>query len=449
MMPNTWRAAVPLRIRSRAGSPAAQAKAQGPAAGAGGKAIAAGLALAMAMPLSALPAFADEGRKDLPAAEHASHAEGPSTDEASSATGFDGEDAAQPREMLSADAAQEAPGVRQGASAPAELTALKTVSRYDEEIRALGSVGEVSGGIVSGTPGEKGGIGVQTELLLLQRFLVDAAGYDKLLAWANEDADNAKFLQWLLTDYETLQLYVTGGRPGGRDGRGSDHVQAISQLKDLMAAHPEDLKDDVSDRRVYRTMMVSAALGVNDFTRLWVGNKNTPADPVKRYEIIKTFRVHAEHYRFQKDIFDALPVETMRWIFENRIADEELPWLANYTLDYTKADGSKLDEGERLNRTPSSNTTAPGRIPTRRFTTSTTCSKRRKASKSLQARLFPAVGARVTGSSTTTRTSPMKTRAIRSTCLITRASRRMNTSVSGCRSSEAACAARSARRPRT
>lgn len=349
MMPNTWRAAVPLRIRSRAGSPAAQAKAQGPAAGAGAKAIAAGLALAMAMPLSALPAFADEGRKDLPAAEHASHAEEPSTDEASSATGFDGVDAAQPRETLSANAAQEAPGVRQDASAPAELTALKTVSRYDEEIRALGSVGEVSGGIVSGTPGEKGGIGVQTELLLLQRFLVDAAGYDKLLAWANEDADNAKFLQWLLTDYETLQLYVTGGRPGGRDGRGSDHVQAISQLKDLMAAHPEDLKDDVSDRRVYRTMMVSAALGVNDFTRLWVGNKNTPANPVKRYEIIKTFRAHAEHYRFQKDIFDALPVETMRWIFENRIADEELPWLANYTLDYTKADGSKLDEGGRLN----------------------------------------------------------------------------------------------------
>lgn len=350
MMPNARKAAPSTRIRNRVVSPDMQVKAETPTGmGMGGKALAAGLALSMAMPFSALPAFADEGQAGIPAAEHMQHGEEPSSGTAS-LTDADDADEARSSEALSDGAVQEEPAMPADVSAPAELTALKTVASYDEEIRKLGSANEVSGKIVSGTVGEKGSIGVQTELLLLQRFLVNAAGYDKLLAWANEGADNAKFLQWLLTDYETLQLYVTGGLPGGRDGRGSDHVKAISQFKDIAAKYASDLQNpDTHEQSVYRRMMVAAALGMNDYTRLWVGAKNQKADPVVRYGIIKTFREHADRYHFQKDIFDDLPVETMRWVFENRIADEELPWLANYTLDYTKADGSKLNEGDRLN----------------------------------------------------------------------------------------------------
>ncbi|MDO4443746.1 MAG: S-layer homology domain-containing protein [Slackia sp.] len=298
----------------------------------------------MALP-AALPAYADEASTDIEAARHNEHAdEAPSADALSeeSSVEAEGQSLGAADERAQADASADA-------AAPAGLTALKTIGEYDAAIRALGPVDEVAKKIASGGESQQG-IGEQAELLLLQRTLVSAAGYDKLVSWAGEHPDNAAFLQWLLTDYETLQLYVTGGRPGGRDGRGSNHVQALSQLKDLAAAHEEDLRHpDAHEQLVYRKMMVSAALGMNDFTRLWVGSGNPEADPVTRYEIIKTFRTHADRYRFQKDIFDELPVETMRWVFENRIADEELPWLANYTLNHRGADGEQPDEGSRLN----------------------------------------------------------------------------------------------------
>lgn len=76
--------------------------------------------------------------------------------------------------------------------------------------------------------------------------------------------------------------------------------------------------------------------------------ESAAADPTGRYEVIKIFRVNVDHYKFYKEVFDKLPVELMRWVFENRISNEELLWLANYTLNFKKADGSALNESERL-----------------------------------------------------------------------------------------------------
>ena len=99
-------------------------------------------------------------------------------------------------------------------------------------------------------------------------------------------------------------------------------------------------------------MMVAAAWGMDGGTHLWAGNADRPADPTGRYEVIKIFRVNVDHYKFYKEVFDKLPVELMRWVFENRISNEELPWLANYTLNFKKADGSVPNESERLGPTP-------------------------------------------------------------------------------------------------
>lgn len=99
---------------------------------------------------------------------------------------------------------------------------------------------------------------------------------------------------------------------------------------------------------VFRKMMVAAAWGMDGGTHLWAGNADRPADPTGRYEVIKIFRVNVDHYKFYKEVFDKLPVELMRWVFENRISNEELPWLANYTLNFKKADGSVPNESERL-----------------------------------------------------------------------------------------------------
>ena len=251
----------------------------------------------------------------------------------------------------------------------AELpAALETIDAIDGKIAQIGPVAQVAKQLAEGK------LSREQEMLFLRRKLIyDAgrvktgennsakweepktpnAGYDALASFARESPENARFLQWLLSDYETLQLYVTGGQPGGRDWwqDGAGYVRSIRQFMALAKAHADDIapsKTADPDRSVYKKMMISAALGMNDLSRLWTGSNPVP-DPVGRYEIIKTFRANADRYHFQKDLFDALPIENMRWVFENRIANEEMPWLANYTLSFTRPDGKKLDEGSRLN----------------------------------------------------------------------------------------------------
>ena len=331
----------------------------------------------MAMPMAALPAFA---------ADEAPHA---AAGEAAPAEDVQGG-------ADSAAAPQEAPGVSQGAqsadsaepsaptdsaASPAETlpvpdaapesdaavsaeadradaasavdaapttafpSALRTIDAIDADIAALGSYDTVAAAIAAG------GLSQEQEKLFLQRSLIKDAGYDALHAFAAENQHNSDFLQWLLSDYETLQLYVTGGRPGGCAWRldvvHASHERSIRQFMDIARAHAEDLTTgSAHDRLVFKKMMISAALGMNDDTRLWTGGGYPAADPVQRYEIVKTFRAHADRYRFQKDLFDQLPVENMRWVFENRIANEEMPWLANYSLG-RYPDASQ--EGSRLN----------------------------------------------------------------------------------------------------
>lgn len=242
------------------------------------------------------------------------------------------------------------PVAGQEQQAVAAVPALKTLDGYDAEIRALGDPSTVARQISEGTLPHEGA------LLLLQRALVQDAGYAELAAWAAKNEGNASFLQEVLTDHETLEMYVTGGKPGARNGGGGgSHVRSMQQLKDIVEANRGDYDNaDAKERAVLRKMMVSAALGMSDETRLWTG-ANAKADPVTRYAIIKTLRANSAHYRFSKDTFDALPVEQMRWVFENRLADEEIPWLANYSnwfvshTDTDTPDQERKKEGMRLN----------------------------------------------------------------------------------------------------
>ncbi len=227
---------------------------------------------------------------------------------------------------------------QQAAPAPAtsEVRNLKTVSEYDKQIADLGDPKEVASQIANGTLSDDG------ELLLMRRWLVNTIKYDKLVTWAQTSEENTRYLSWLLNDHQMLELYVTGGVPGGRGGGGNaSHVKSLTTLVNLAKAYKSDINDaNEQNRLVYRKMMVSAALGMCDNTRLWTGS-NVKADPVTRYGHIKTLRAHSEQYHFKKEIFDALPVEMMRWVFENRIADEEIPWLANYSNWFVGHDDKK------------------------------------------------------------------------------------------------------------
>lgn len=175
-------------------------------------------------------------------------------------------------------------------------------------------------------------------------------GYNRLVEFAQKDQNHATFLQWLLTDYETLQLYVTGGIPGGRSwlDDGADYLQSLENFYQLAAANPGDMDpkstSDATDRLVYKKMMISAALGMTNNTKLWTGGAYGKADIAQRYKIIKTLRAHSDQYHFQKALFDQLAVEDMRWVFENRISNEEIPWLVNYTIKQVPN-----NEGSRLN----------------------------------------------------------------------------------------------------
>ena len=208
-------------------------------------------------------------------------------------------------------------------AAPDEL---RTLEALDESIRVEAAPGEWSDAVRNGALSE------DRELLILQRNLVSEVGYDNLAAYADESAERADFLAWFLTNLPTLRYYVLGGDPNVRDGKASarQHVAALDILRRLRAAHPEDLEGAEAD--VHLRMMVSASLAQSGRSRLWTGDPGFVSDPLVRYETIKIFRDNAERYRFQKDLFDGLPVENMRWVFENQITDAELPWLANYTL---------------------------------------------------------------------------------------------------------------------
>lgn len=334
-------------------------------------ALVAGLTISMAMPMAALPAFAADE------APHAADvAVAPAEDAqlgADSAVGpqeaVDGSQGAQSDDFAApsapadfaaspvetppvSDAAvsaepdhADAASVSDAAPTTTFPSALRTVEAIDADIAALGSYDTVAAAIAAG------GLSQEQEKLFLQRSLIKDAGYDALHAFAAENQHNSDFLQWLLTDYETLQLYVTGGRPGGCAWRidvvHASHERSIRQFMDIARAHADDLTaGSAHERLVFKKMMISAALGMNDDTRLWTGGGYSAADPVQRYEVVKTFRAHADRYRFQKDLFDQLTVENMRWVFENRIANEEMPWLANYSLS-RYPDASQ--EGSRLN----------------------------------------------------------------------------------------------------
>ena len=206
------------------------------------------------------------------------------------------------------------------------VPSLKSVDDYDKEIQAFGSTADVAKSI------SEGKLEQNKKLTLMRRWLVREAGYEKLTEWANKNVDNAQFLEWFLKEPQMLELYVTGGKPGGLNGGGgASHVRSIEQLMDIARHHEQDLKVKTGDDAlVHRKMMVAAALGMNDGTRLWTG-ENIKADSQTRYGMIRTLRDHADTYHFKKDIFDKLPVDQMRWIFENRLADQEIPWLANYS----------------------------------------------------------------------------------------------------------------------
>lgn len=209
----------------------------------------------------------------------------------------------------------------------APASAVQPLASLDGQIRKLGSAHDLAARAAEGTLDE------DAERLLLQRELVNRAGEQQLREFCDKDSANAELVDWLMGDLSALRHYILGGKvhTNRRNAAAlpADYIQSLGILRDLRKAYGGDLTG--ADADVFLRMMISASLDVSGRARLWTGDPGFVSDPLVRYNMIKVFRADSR-YRFQKELFDGLPVETMRYVFENQIPDEELAWLANYSL---------------------------------------------------------------------------------------------------------------------
>lgn len=223
----------------------------------------------------------------------------------------------------------------------APVSAVQSLASLDGQIRKLGSARDFVARAAEGTLDEA------AERLLLQRELVNRAGEQQLREFCEKDSANAELVDWLMGDLSALRHYILGGKVHTNRQNAAalpaDYIQSLGILRDLRKAYGEDLTG--ADADVFLRMMIAASLDVSGRARLWTGDPGFVSDPLVRYNMIKVFRADSR-YRFQKELFDGLPVETMRYVFENQIPDEELAWLANYSLHrYPNAE----HEDSRLN----------------------------------------------------------------------------------------------------
>ena len=223
----------------------------------------------------------------------------------------------------------------------APASAVQSLASLDGQIRKLGSARDLAARAAEGALDEA------AERLLLQRELVNRAGEQRLREFCEKDAANAELVDWLMGDLSALRHYILGGKVHTNRQNAAalpaDYIQSLGILRDLRKAYGGDLTG--ADADVFLRMMIAASLDVSGRARLWTGDPGFVSDPLVRYNMIKVFRADSR-YRFQKELFDGLPVETMRYVFENQIPDEELAWLANYSLHrYPNAE----HEDSRLN----------------------------------------------------------------------------------------------------
>jgi len=175
------------------------------------------------------------------------------------------------------------------------------------------------------------------ELVLLQRKLVSAVGYDVLQAYAQYSNNDREALQWLMTNINALRYYITGGLPMG------SYVNSLKVFARLYTAHKTDLTNTtitangVKLSDLYLRMMVSLSLTHSANVCAWYGG-NQCSDAVTRYEIYKKLQ---KEDKLENRIFETLTVEEMRWVMNNQIADEEIEWLNDWARQFPVTSGSR------------------------------------------------------------------------------------------------------------
>ena len=203
-----------------------------------------------------------------------------------------------------------------------------TTAEYDAKLAQFG-----------GTAAEKAA-NSDYETLLLQRRLVEKAGYDALIAKMEKDADFAACMEWLFSDGQMLRYYVYGGEPEA-NGRydtnktptAQNYLDSFAVLSKLYAKHKEDVTTESANKALYQRMMAALALThsvpVYDW---WVNsgmvgfNWRRQSEPVERYEIYKNWYLH----NMLAVEFPKLNVEEMRLVMGAPTDNDQLQWAHYY-----------------------------------------------------------------------------------------------------------------------
>ena len=193
--------------------------------------------------------------------------------------------------------------------------------------------------LFSGTAAEKAA-NPAYETLLLQRRLVEKAGYDALTAKMEQDAAFAACMEWLFSDAQMLRYYVYGGEPEA-NGRydtnktptAQNYLDSFAVLSKLYAKHKADVTTDSENKALYQRMMAALALThsvpVYDW---WVNsgmvgfNWRRQSEPVERYEIYKNWYLH----KMLAVEFPKLNVEEMRLVMGAPTDNDQLQWAHYY-----------------------------------------------------------------------------------------------------------------------
>ena len=203
-----------------------------------------------------------------------------------------------------------------------------TLSEYDTKLAQF-----------TGTAAEKAADPAY-ETLLLQRRLVEKAGYDALTAKMEKDADFAACMEWLFSDAQMLRYYVYGGEPEA-NGRydtnktptAQNYLDSFAVLSKLYAKHKADVTTESENKALYQRMMAALALThsvpVYDW---WVNsgmvgfNWRRQSEPVERYDIYKNWYLH----KMLAVEFPKLNVEEMRLVMGAPTDNDQLQWAHYY-----------------------------------------------------------------------------------------------------------------------
>lgn len=209
----------------------------------------------------------------------------------------------------------------------------QTVKDYDAQIREYkeNHVGEEFQSLLESK---------EYRMLLYQRKFVNDVGYAKLKAYLF-DKSYSDTLNWLMHDFEAMELYMGGGKP---DGSYDNFIEVLTRL---YTNQKQDVEEG-SHVTLYKKMMLTTALTHSAKITYWVDSKEA-SDPLRRYQIYKKLY---EQGLLITNVFENLTIEEMRWIMSNTGSDEEIEWLNYYIREHTKIKDIPDDQINVTNFTP-------------------------------------------------------------------------------------------------